>query len=42
MRCRSNTITPEVAPKCVIHPIRQPRGPEPGNDFASRKKDDSN
>jgi hypothetical protein len=34
---RSTSTTAEVLSNSnIIHPIRQPRGPEPGKDFASR------
>jgi hypothetical protein len=35
---RSTSTTAEVLSNSnIIHPIRQPRGPEPGKNFASRK-----
>lgn len=40
--CRSTSTTAEVLSSSsntnsnIIHPIRQPRGPEPGKNFASR------
>lgn len=38
IRNRSTSTTAELATASnTIHPIRQPRGPEPGKNFASRK-----